>query len=287
MKRACDPPALENAGDRRQLCRRVSEGDLGTTVEESKWFHAEDHEQDIKDAIASMQEDDRDLHFLDLFSASGQGKRTFEANGYAAVSTDIITNPLEDITSRAGFFLILQMAMRIMEGGLLLGGPPCSLFIFLSSSMHRRSPAMPRGDESRRAVRLSNLVVDNCVVILTHIIPRGVKFIIEQPLTSSMYDMPSFTRIRSSSPEWLAITTYMGCFGHTMMKPTRLVSNMTSCRLLTRPRPPPEAFPSDPDYVRYTPAGAAGGRHLHASAVYTPAFTFAVLVAWEKEFPRM
>ena len=77
----------------------------------------------------------------------------------------------------------------------------------------------------------------------------------------------------------------MGHFKHEMMKPTVLVSNMTSARLLTRPRPSLDRCPSDPKYVRYTPAGVAGGRQLHTSATYTYEFVFAVMAAWEKDLP--
>lgn len=55
---------------------------------------------------------------------------------------------------------------RLVPRALVVLGPPCSLFIWLSSSVHRRSLYRPDGDTSRLAVRLSNAISRNTVASL-------------------------------------------------------------------------------------------------------------------------
>ena len=86
----------------------------------------------------------------------------------------------------------------------------------------------------------------------------------------------------------------MGHFNHDMPKPTKLLSNMGSSRLLARKMNREQwwrgraAGPSQTgQYIRTTPAGVAGGKDLHRSASYTPQFCLHVFIDWEKEFMSM
>ena len=49
---------------------------------------------------------------------------------------------------------------------MLLAGPPCGLFIFLSSSYHRRSVDFPYGNQDLPKIRASNQLVINLLVLL-------------------------------------------------------------------------------------------------------------------------
>ncbi|CAJ1418629.1 unnamed protein product [Effrenium voratum] len=50
---------------------------------------------------------------------------------------------------------------------MLLCGPPCGLFVFLSSSYHRRSSLFPYGDQSNKKIRAANQLVINFLIILS------------------------------------------------------------------------------------------------------------------------
>ena len=89
-----------------------------------------------------------------------------------------------DVTAEAGFLALLDLAMRLVPGGIIVGGPPCSLFIFLSSSFHRRGPGHEQVDTSKLPVRLANVIVDNTMVLLEVAHLRSVWFVLEQPATS-------------------------------------------------------------------------------------------------------
>ena len=162
----------------------------------------------------------------------------------------------------------------------VLSGPPCSLFVFLSSSFHRRSNLRPLGATDRWKVRLSNLIVSNMCVAMKLVLPRTIYIIIEQPKSPFMFPHPAMTMLQAASEqEWVTIPTFMGKFQHAMPKPSLLLTNMRTARLLQRSmnfndfrKLKQQATASNQVFVRYTPAGPAGGRDLHESAKCTRCF---------------
>ena len=44
----------------------------------------------------------------------------------------------QDVVSRQGFMNLLEMGLKLRPGGMVFGGPTCSLFVFCSSSLHLR-----------------------------------------------------------------------------------------------------------------------------------------------------
>ena len=59
----------------------------------------------------------------------------------------------------------------------MMVGPPCSLFVFMSSSYHHRSIEMPYGDQSKAKIRVCNQLITNLIVILCVAQSRGVMFL--------------------------------------------------------------------------------------------------------------
>ncbi len=182
-----------------------------------------------------------------------------------------------------------------------LAGPPCSLFVWLSSSVHKRRPGRLLGDTSVRKVRLSNLIVENLVALLRIAFQRGVWWVMEQPTSSWMFKQDSVMELRSRCAAQLVVT-FMGQFGHEMCKPTHLCSTLPTIGLLARGRPgrssglpgeggrssglPGEGGRSSNTTTGrcfYTRSGRAvtGGRDLQSSAAYTQAFSEAVHAAWQ------
>ena len=282
---------------RRRVLSKQPTMDTDTVTPEEDWFHASQHRDELLEFVRTSAPE-RDLHMVDLFSASGVAAATFKETGYESKAIDIKLDQGHDITSRAGFFTIFMACLSIKARGLLLAGPPCNLYIFL---YHKRSLANNfLGDTSNAKVRLSNLIVANMSLILGACIPRGVKILLEQPMNSVMYQHPSIVALtreqQGEAPVWSSISTCMGHFNHDMPKPTKLLSNMKSAVLVTRTmnlkkwkKERSELHPSGQPparYTRMTPAGPAGGKDLHRSATYTNEFCMHVLIIWEKEYLR-
>ena len=276
---------------RRSLKRKHSAEDTATTIDEGAWYHAEEHLQEVINFIQNYT-GPRDLHMIDLFSASEQGFDTFVRAGFRAQSYDITNDEQDDVTTKEGFYRLLRYLLELVPGGVVLAGPPCSLYVFLSSSVHRRTIARPLGNTDHTKVRLSNLIVSNMCVAMKNVLQRGIKIIIEQPKSSMMFGHPAMTMLQSGPQQtWLHVHTFMGKFGHPMPKPTVLVTNLKQARLLARDmrqndmrRLRAAAVEDQKVFTRRTPAGVAGGRNLHESSAYTRPFCEAVLAAWERYF---
>ena len=71
-------------------------------------------------------------------------------------------------------FQLLVCIGRLVQRGLVVSAPPCSLYGPCCSSIHRRSTANPYGDMSNYKVRLARLIWSNFVpwqLLIIHIIP--------------------------------------------------------------------------------------------------------------------
>ena len=187
---------------------------------------------------------------------------------------------------RRCFFATLELALNVVEYGFAMAGPPCSMFVFLSSGVHKRTAAQPNGDQSHKKVRLANLVASNALSIMKIMAARRVFVMIEQPLNSLMYHYEPFATWVAGNPSLFFVVTYMQAFGHDMVKPTKLLTNMKSARLLTRQRPARrleassscESGDGQPGrkYLRMCPSGPSGDKDLQSSASYTQDFAQAV-----------
>ena len=99
--------------------------------------------------------------------------------GYNARSFDIQLSDEHDITGYSGVMCLMELLMRsvtckhaaclirLVHGGILICGPPCSVFVAASQSVHRRSMSKPQGDTRLACVRLSNIIWSNFAPWLT------------------------------------------------------------------------------------------------------------------------
>ena len=269
---------------RRKTARGAAQDTTSLTREEER-FIAEAHFPEIREYISEWS-GDRNLDCLDLFGASGRVAETWKANGKAATSYDIkIGGKEHDITSRVGFFWLLAASLRLQAGALVVAGPPCSLFIFLSSSVHRRRKGREEGDTSNPGVRLANLIVDNMMVFLGIMHERGVYFVLEQPSSSWMFKLPgvlhSMAQIGNENIH--RVSTWMAAFGHEMPKCTHLVGTLPTLYRMRRIHSPGrKQRKADKNLWEQTEFGVWGGRDLPGSAAYTPEFCQCLFVAWQR-----
>ena len=164
---------------------------------ESKWYDASINDDETRafrasyDRLHAGTEDaGRDLHCLDLFSVSQNINKAFLKYEYKAEAYDIkLRGPEHDITPYMGFMNLLVLACRVRPRGLVAGGPPCSLFIFLSSSVHQRSQENLLGNQQNSKVRLANQIVRNTAYIIDFLLSRDVWCVLEQPAGSLMFKL--------------------------------------------------------------------------------------------------
>ena len=167
----------------------------------------------------------RHIHFYDLFSGVGRAAREFGDRGYTTRTFDIQDDQDNDLTCKVGFFRALEVVLSLVEGAMILLGPPCSLWIFISRSYHRHSQESPLGDVSKAAVASANCLVRNVTLLLVIAHWRKVFFVLEQPGSSAMQYFP-WVSILIEELRLQRIWTWMRAFGHMIPKPSYLLSNM-------------------------------------------------------------
>lgn len=132
------------------------------------------------------------------------------------------------------FRTILQYSLCLKKYGICVTGPPCSLFSFLSQSVHRREKDSPEGDCRNHKVVMSNILVTNLSVILAIMMVRSVLIVVEQPQNSKLWFHWALSRIIHPSNGFRRVWTWMRCFGHELPKPSILVANFCTINQMRR-----------------------------------------------------
>ena len=60
---------------------------------------------------------------------------------------------------RTGFFKGVQKVLKVVEGGILHAGPPCSSFTWLNRGTSKRCTDQPEGDRNEPTVVRANLTL--------------------------------------------------------------------------------------------------------------------------------
>ena len=202
------------------------------TSNEEPW-DARFHLDEILDFVQKWR-GARSLHFFDMYSGAGMASKTFKKFGYSCETYEIEDNPTEhDVTSERGFYCALALVLALFPSALILCGPPCGLWIWISQSVHQRTTFNTVGDIGKHVVRCANTLVRNTILLLTIAHWRGVYYIIEQPKSSKMEHFPWMASLISAL-KLKRLVTWMRAFGHDIPKPSYLVSNLPGATALRR-----------------------------------------------------
>ena len=94
-----------------------------------------------------------------------------------------------------GFKDAVLLVFRIVPGGLLHIGLPCSNFIWMPRSVHRRADGFEWGDKAKASVKRANLILSRvCLLICT---ARRVLWFLEQNRSSIVPRIPIVATILS------------------------------------------------------------------------------------------
>ena len=95
------------------------------------------------------------LDAVDGFSGRGMIREVYTDHGLNAMGFDAFEGNIyreeDDIITHDGFWQIVKYLSLLTRYGLAILGPPCGLWVFLTSSLHRRSEGHPWGNYQRRA----------------------------------------------------------------------------------------------------------------------------------------
>lgn len=83
--------------------------DLSATLDESLWFVADDHVDELVSTMRSLVNMRRDLHCIDLFGYSGKISKVWRSAGYSAEQYDVLRGGrAHDILSKRGFLFLMR-----------------------------------------------------------------------------------------------------------------------------------------------------------------------------------
>lgn len=181
----------------------------------------------------------RNLCCLDVFGFSGSMAKHWTKKGFPAIQYDIALNPRsDDLLGKRGYLHLTRLGLRLVQGAMVILGPPCAMNIYLSTSVHKRHIFGPEGDTSNKRVRMSNLLASNMACFLELLSRhRSFWFIVEQPSSSYLFKM-EFMLALSALLFCKKIHTWLAFFGHDLPKPTHLVGTLpdmgTLCKKMTK-----------------------------------------------------
>lgn len=177
----------------------------------------------------------RDLDFVEIFAGKAAITRAFARAGLASRAFDIVNSEKENILHVDGLMRALSLVLRLKVGGLLWAAPPCQMWTWMSSSVHRRTKRNPRGDRSLSSVREANNIARITAGLVKLAVSRKARVCVENP-GPRIFSYPPMRRALAYARASCYIT-YLGAFGLTLPKPITLWSNARFAPRLQRPKP--------------------------------------------------
>ena len=130
---------------------------------------------------------------------------------------------LDNIELLSGFFRAVKEVCLCKEGGLVWGGVPCSMQVFLSCPTHRRSPENQYwGDTQSPHVQRSNLLASRYVLLALIAHALRVFWCVEQPSTSLLPHYPRMKAALEVCGPSFHTRFWMGLYGHWSAKPSKV-----------------------------------------------------------------
>ncbi len=166
----------------------------------------------------------RDLDYVELFAGDRSVSRGMDLLGFVGRSIDMRFDAAHDFLTPRGFLLVLSLVVRLRPHGLLFAAPPCSTWVFMSSSSTGRD-LVSQGDEMNFYVRSQNALVERLLLISALVRARGGVFLWEQPASSCMFRYQPVASFAADCPDVQELKLQMGSFGLLAEKDTVLWGN--------------------------------------------------------------
>lgn len=127
----------------------------------------------------------------------------------------------EDVLTAKGLSYLFFILLRVRAGGLVMLGPPCKFWIFLTLSHTKRTRTNPAGSSESWMAMEGNAIADVVAKITKLCAALMIYVVIEQPHSSFMFQYPPMAvALRDVCAK--SVTFNMAAFKHPAVKPTRL-----------------------------------------------------------------
>ena len=216
----------------------------------------------------------RDLDFLEVFAGMGNMTKAFIAMGMMAEQFEKVHGQGQDLTTVDGLCAVIILVLRVKEGGLVWLAPPCNMFSWMSSSVHKRTKLNPGGNTQLASVRRSNTITRVAAGLVRLAYALKVRVAVENPHNSGLFryrPMKKALEICRAQK----VLTWLGAFGCPIPKPLDIWGNARFLPRLVRTKPD-IVYDPEPFYEVTITGDVNGKRKLQETAVYPLAFGEAV-----------
>lgn len=277
---------------KKQMTKKTNDDTTTTLADETAWFDATMQWPTIRQFCRAFS-GARDLTMLSVFDHSKKVQSKWQRHGYSSVAVDVLNEGVNhDITTEIGFYTILTLILRLAPRAMCMWAPPCSLFVFMSSSLHKRGSGKfdASGDTSVRSVRLANLIARNAAMLVKVCLKfRHDCFLaVEQPLSSKMWLLKEWQEVIHGFHLKRSLT-YQGLFGALLVKATVIMHNFPSdtcfSRRLTKAnkawfKKKIAGMKNLPAFYIVKDGQVTGTKSLQATAIYPAKFVTALFNQW-------
>ena len=228
--------------------------------------------------LEELEEPARTLDVVEIFAGQGHLHQACAAVGLNAFGFDRRYGPDQDVRSKAGFLFAAALVLAVKVGGLLWLAPPCSSWVFLSSSGHKRNARNQyAGDQTRQDVLEANHIAVVTAALIRLAASRSLEVVVEQPADSCLYKFHPVRQALAAAAAG-AVRTWLGAFAENFVcsKPLELRGNCLWLPALFRNKPC-RGRASEEVYRVGLDGKVSGGRALSSTSEYPVEFGTAAL----------
>ena len=143
-------------------------------------------------------------------------------------SLDITLDPINhNILCDKGYAFFVSVCLSLLSYAFSWWGPPCGLWIWLSTGTTLRAASNTCGDLSKLVVRNANAIVERMTTLLKLLTLRLVQYIVEQPMTSLMFRYRSFSALEGfcarHNKHLQKLFLWLGWWGGATPKPSKFI----------------------------------------------------------------
>jgi len=222
----------------------------------------------------------QDLDAVELFSGEKAVTNAVNRLGATCAGFDKVYSDEQDITTKPGFDIALELILRVRDGGSVWAGPECKTWIWVARSGTGRSLFNPTGHKHVARVQNANLIVQALSVLFVVAWLRGAYLFLEQPGSSLLprcFEMGIGHVIRALMP--YKARTFLGSYGADTAKPIDVWCTSPKVRKLQR-----KMRSHSKKLFKVNKNGGVDGIHdaLKASQAYPRAFGIAVAQVFQE-----
>ena len=167
----------------------------------------------------------RDWSFVDFCSGIARVTRWFEFYGHRGSPFDKLYNKNMDVTTLPGLAIAIVFVLRIIAGGVCIGGPECSTWVWIARGHTKRSITNIMGDQTRSDISEGNRMNLAVSILCTIMASWGVFWLMENPVTTLFFKTVNMiAAIAHSSAKHVNLK--LRRFGHQSAKPVTLVGTV-------------------------------------------------------------